>query len=185
MVLGLQLHPFTLGHLFLLIERESPYVTEGREFDWPDFFAAVFLCSAPAADARRNSLSWWVPLWFRLWSLFVRTSSLAKENDRFVDWLREEQVAPTLNRPMEETNRGCNAPSPWVKLMFAMHVLHCTREEAFALRLSELNCLYGTWADWEGRGELTHNPRFDALWDFAQREDAKRFNQDGSRRQDN
>ncbi len=192
-VLGLRLRPFTLGHALLLLEHRSPFVLEDeRDFAWPDLFLAVFVCSQPQDKARRSVGAWWTSLFFALWALVLRwrRRGRGKASDEqvealvaFWDYLKAQSVEPGLRRPLDSPPaRPCTSPSYFVKFLFALQILHLTEEAARSMPMALLNCLYATWADWNGHAELADQPILNDLMAFARAEDAKRYNPDGSRK---
>lgn len=51
-ILGLNLKPLTLGHAFVLLAIESPYITDRKEPEIGDLFAAVWICSHDWTESR-------------------------------------------------------------------------------------------------------------------------------------
>lgn len=188
-VLGLRLRPLTLGHLFLLTEIRSPYL--GFDFGpspFADFFLTVFICAQDDAEKARAAFdSWWLPIFFRLWSFKARPRrgrDVLKESSKgFRDWLAGQMASPSYGVSTRDALPGkCGAPSPFVKLMFAMHALNMTRAQAMAMPLIEHSALHATWLDWQGRISLTETDAHEELMRLVAIEDAKRFNPDGTRK---
>lgn len=180
-ILGLRLRPLTLGHQFLLLSLESPFVAASREVDIPDLFAAIFLCAQDWRKAERSLRAWWLPAYFHFWTFANRRKVLALELRRFHAWFSEQIEAPEFKAPKGGAIGECGAPRPWIRLLFLMHVLHLSEAQALDTPICKANALYATWADWSGNAEILHTPQYDRLWEFARTEDAKRFNADGTR----
>lgn len=186
-VLGLRLAPLTVGHLQLLLSLESPFAGIDRDPTPDDFFTAVFVCSRPFRESDRNLSKWWLPWFFRFWAWRVKHLGLVLgvELSRFRTWFEAQVAMPEFRAPPEQglQTRSAGAPGPYIRTLFLMTVLRFNQDEALDCPVARANALYAAWADWEGRAELLHNPEFDALWKFAEEEDRKRFNPDGSRKE--
>lgn len=183
-----QLKPLTLGHLFLLEAIESPIIGSGQDNPtFADVGAAVFACAHDHEVSRRKFTSWFFPIFVRIWALFASADWVTRDWPIFRDYLEDGLASPSL-RPVK-TDEGqtgvCRAPAPWIKLLFAMHILGMSRAEALACEVVELNVLYATWAEWNGRAEIADVDAIQGLWEFAAQEDAKRFNPDGTKKDDN
>lgn len=177
---GLSLKPFTLGHYFLLASFGSPVLS--GQFTVGDAGIAAFICHHNAEESGRLIHKWWFKWFLRYWSACSKPHWLTDDLPRFHEYVSEGLSSPPLQpaRRGEGASRVCVAPSPWVKLFFAMHVLGMSRSDAMRTPVAELNALYATWAEWSGSGELVDEDRRDEFLEFASQEDAKRFNPDGS-----
>ena len=180
-----QLIPLTLGHLFLLEAIESPIIADRGEITLADIGAAVFICSHNHDKSAKKLNGWFFPIYARIWARYARAEWMLVDWPIFREYLSDGLRSPMLRPARRDgaTTASCSAPGPWVKLMFAMHVLHMTREQAMETEVAELNTLYATFAAWSGSGELGDSSVIDDLWAFAREQDAKKFNADGTRKQ--
>lgn len=109
-VLRLELQPLTLGHVFLLAEADSVFVTGGETDDPIGALAlAVFVCSQSPESARRGLNSWWAERFFRLWAWSCRRCDYQKEAKLFSKWFLEQVDGPKV----EETKEIRRMGTPW------------------------------------------------------------------------
>ena len=178
-----QLVPLTLGHLFLLESIGSPLIGSNNDpVTIADIGIAVFSCSHSHDVSLRKMRSWSFPIYVRVWSWFARADWLLSDLQIFRDYLTDELQSPRIRPVQRDGGRVCNAPGPWLKLFFAMHVLGLSRDDAMRSTVVELNALYATWAEWNGAGEIVEGSQFSALMEFAKVQDSLRFNPDGTRK---
>lgn len=174
-VFGLPLKPLTLGHVFLLESLDSPIVRGGSQLSFADMGAAVFACAHPHDKAIKYFSAWWFPLFTRIWSLFAKPSWMSADLKAFNEYLTDGFSSPLIRPIQRDGGRVCQSPAPWIKLLFAMHVLGMTRAEAMATEIVEMNVLYATWAEWSGSGEIADGSVADDLWAFAEEQARKRM----------
>lgn len=183
-VFGLKLRPLTLGHVFLLESLDSPVLRGSPDlFDW---MVATFVCSQPSDQARSNLSRWWFPWFCLFWSWRLRRlpGRVLEGPKTFWAYLESNMDAPRL-RPVSDGGRVCSSPSSWIKLWFAMHLLHLSKSAALEMEIIELNALYAVWAEWSGGAEVMSREegRVTDLREYARQQDALKFNTDGTRKE--
>lgn len=169
-VLGLILPPLTLGHLHLLFEIQSPFVTNGDPTIW-DLINAVFICRLPQDKVRRVLRSWWVPLFLRLWRWETRKLNPFQEYENFREFINANFTRPAGNEPKFREEK---VPSHWHALVALMRDLHMSKAEAMNTPLIEVNCLIATIGDFDGTIDL-QSERQRELWKFAAEQDRIKF----------
>lgn len=114
-VLGRQLLPFSLGHLFLLRGLNSPYAIGGVPL-FSDFVPAVFICSNNWADNVRTLMAGNVPGKDIIkWGRTQRKADLAQAQGIFRDYLAAAFTAPEAI----ETKGGHETGAP-----FELHLVY-------------------------------------------------------------
>lgn len=152
-VLGRQLLPLSLSHVFLLRGLGNRFVTEG-DGERTDLFTAVMVCSRTHQDnARRlfgnGGLSVAGMLW---WSLRWPESKMPEEKRTFRTYLSDYCTTPER----WESGEGKSFRAPWQ--FHFVHVL--TRyygmnpDDAWNTPVSLARCYYDVWAETEGDESL-------------------------------
>ena len=115
-VLRFDLQPLTLGHVFLLVEADSVFVT-GKSTDDPigALALAVFVCSQSPESARRGMAAWWAERFFRVWAWACRRIDYQSEAEKFSAWFAEQIDGPKT----EETTESRRMGTPWHMNIFA------------------------------------------------------------------
>jgi hypothetical protein len=152
LVLGLRLKPLTLDHVFFLHELASPFVT-GQPVSIPDFFLAVFICSEPAAETRRDIGRWWFPRFVKLWTWKCRKVNIRAEVELFRDYLEAFQKMPQSKRRLDVQETPLVSPWPYRVLAILMGELGLSHADSMREPLSHLLCLLA--AHRELKGDLT------------------------------
>jgi hypothetical protein len=149
-VLKLDLQPLTLGHVLLLVECESVFVTGGNSDDpLGELALAVFICSQDSDKARAGLGAWWARRFFKLWAWFCRRMDYQAEAERFSEWFAEQIDGPKT----EETKEARKMGTPWHINLLATLVgeVGVSIEEAEAMpvrKARQLICALG-----EARGQ--------------------------------
>lgn len=187
-VYGLRMSPLTLGHVFLLFEIESPILGfSDRDPDPSDYMMAVLVCSLPWRKASKAVNQRRTVLFFSFWRWLCRKKIHAIEIRKFRAWWESERKPVPTKCPTPNGNakwRSLGAPMPYRLLALCMHLFHMSEGDAKDLPFSHAECLFCAIEEWNGRIELK-DPETDDLLEFAMAEDAKRFNPDGSRKEQN
>jgi len=177
----------TVGHIFLLFQLESPvFGFSDKPPTRFDFAMAVFVCSHSWRKSRKHLQAWWLNWFFRFWGGVTLKKNDEVEQKRFADWVALERMALPVKQPGMLGGgewRTLSAPMPYRLLALLMHMFHMAQDEALDQPLSHAECLYMSIAEWNGSAEF-RDPRQDDLWEFAKQEDAKRYNDDGTRKEE-
>ena len=184
-VLGLRLHPLSVGHSLLLLSCGSPFAGLDRDLSLADFFTAIFICAHNWRESERLLRSRFLPAYFLVWQWTQRKKSLNSEIVRFREWWEEQNETPPFQAPREsKPARPCVAPRPWVRLAFLMTEAHVPEADALDMPVLRANALQAVWLDWTGKAELlAHSPAVESgFWRFAKERDAAIFSADGTRR---
>lgn len=172
-VFGLRLCPLSVGHLKLLLEQDSPLA--GATKDPPDFFdflLAVFICSNPHNQSRRNIRAWWAPLFFSIWGRLSRRYKFTEELQKFHRYLDAGKSMPRINWKLR--GRELQSPPVYRLLVMLMRDFHFSEEAALDMPVAKANLLWSTKGDLEGTLELI-SERVSDLWEFAHQEDLKKL----------
>lgn len=165
--LGLKLAPLTVGHLFLLLEINSPFVTGKRE-TFEDFLLAVFACSCRHDKSKANLRKWWAPLFFRMWGYLNRRRNFAEELLSFHDYLTEQMAVPTYKK--REGASASSAPIPYQLLAALMTEFGMSESEAMDMEVKHVHCLCAANAEMRGHVD-TQSEDFKELWAYAEEQD--------------
>lgn len=157
-----KLQPLSLGHLFVLTEHNSPFITGGF-VDLNHFMFAVLVCSTPASDIKRVLAMKTLRFYVYVWGFMCRRLNLQDELDRFVGYLDSQRTAPER---IDKGSSESNTPFCWTALAMLMADFHMTREQAMAFSVKELLCLIH--ANMERKGEVeSFGETRNLLWDLA------------------
>jgi len=115
-VLRFDLQPLTLGHVFLLAEADSVFVS-GKSTEDPigALALAVFVCSQSPESARRGMAAWWAERFFRVWAWSCRNCDYESEAEKFTDWFQEQVAGPETDGKGDGKKMG----TPWHMNIFA------------------------------------------------------------------
>jgi hypothetical protein len=181
----MRLHPLTIGHLAILHEAESPFVTYLRDITRDDLIFAVGCCAQPYESAARFEAP---PSWFeRLelewvtwkWARAIRDLDLTKECERFAKYLRFHRRLPDAAAPKGRT-RQFNSPTEWRLIAMLMEDFGQSWAQAMNTPVLRAHALWATQGDREGWIELHPNDPLSIARDkefqaWAKEEDAKAF----------
>lgn len=184
-VLGLRLRPLSVGHSLLLLSCGSPFLVPERKLRLADFFLTIFICAHDWRESERLLRRRTLGFHFRVWQWTQRRKFLNAEVQRFREWWADQMETPPFRAPEKAgAARPCVAPRAWVRLAFLMGELGMAEASALDMPVLRANALYATWLDWTGKAELeSASPQVDsAFWRFAQEQDRKTFNEDGTRK---
>ena len=145
--LGVRLVPVTLGHLFLL---DDCGIDMGAEWSVADSMLAVFICSRPADDARKDLGKWWIGHAFKLWGRRNRKRDWLTEVSAFRDWFSGQLSGPITKSKSQRSSDDHAAPFRLNLLACGMARLHLSREQAMAMPVRELRQLIVAIGEAEG-----------------------------------
>ena len=142
--LGLKLHELCLGHLFLLRELDSAFLT-GERVTLPHLVTSVFICAHPYPSAAKRLRSLlWSYLFVPLWGFKTRKMDLSQEAQTFRAYLQEERVAPKIRAEVNNDRRDFGSPFEWRLLSMLMSEFHLSYTQALAFPVAKSNCLWAT-----------------------------------------
>jgi hypothetical protein len=170
--LGITLQPLTLGHLFLLEQHDSAFVSNDRIPTADDLILSCFICSDRADRFTKNLRAIWTKLFLKLWSRRAAKLDLLREIANFRAYLRAHEVTPEICAPVGAV-RALRSPHSWRLLAMCMNDFNMSEAEALAMPILKVNCLWVTEADRRGTIELWGDDR-QKLWEHARAADAKR-----------
>lgn len=173
-VLRLTLHPFQLGHSFLLFDLGSPFADNRESATLGDLTLATLACSMPHEDTRKSIGSFSTSLFCKFWGFMNRKAKVLDELFAFEKYLSEESAVPGIIPPKSGQGRTLNAPAHWRLLVMLMADFHMTEREALNTTMLRANCLWATQGDRLGTLELVSERRR-SLHDFARKMDAQKF----------
>lgn len=166
--LGLTLEPLTVGHLFILLELQSPFITGDQE-TFEDFLIAVFVCANTHTQSRKNLKRWWCRLFFRVWGYANRKADIVTELLLFRAYLAEQMSVPVYRK--DQSGQAPSAPVPYQVLASLMTEFCVSEADAMRMRVNHANCLCAAAA--ELRGTLqAQDESFRELWEYAAEQDA-------------
>lgn len=180
-VLRMRLRPLTIGHLALLWEADSPYVTFSRGATKADLIYAVGLCAQPyQPDApepgfyERALFEWATWRWGRA---IKPIKDLDPEHEAFWNYLQFHRAYPGVEPPKGET-RTLNAPPEWQMAARLMAQFHMSWDQAMRTEVLRAHSLWSAWGDVEGWLKLEsndpiHRRRMSEFRQWAMEEDAK------------
>lgn len=171
--LGLDLRPFTVGHMFLLRECGSAYISSDSA-DVSDLVLSVFVCSEPHEKARRNVGAWWFPMFLMFWKLFCSRYDLEAEFTKFHSYLIESNAVPEVWTPQGGDGHECGSPIEWRLASMLMADFGMTWAQALDTPVARANCLWAAQGDRTGRLKLTSN-RMRQFWEFCRQRDLEKF----------
>jgi hypothetical protein len=170
--LGLGLSPLSLGHVFLLYEFGSPFITGGQVGPM-DIVLSAFICAEPYDRSIKNLRSPLRKAFFRLmlFRFFVwrRRWDWAKEIAAFKGYFEEGFSVPKVKHPLE-SGPSIEAPLPYVILAGALSELSMSHAEAMNLPLAHLNRLQLTLSAAKGRVDFESDSDRE-LWEAAKKND--------------
>lgn len=166
--LGLRLKPLSLGHVFLLLEHESPYLSN-QPVTCADLMLAAFICSDRYDESINNLKSSWRK--FVFWLLSKRRWDWQHEQIVFETYLMTGLSLPEVRT--SEANQTISAPWPYILLAKLMSEFSLTHNEVMTLSLAHLNRIQ--IAHSMRKGELkTWTEENQGLWEYARQEDSKK-----------
>lgn len=173
-VLRLDLQPLTLGHVFLLAEAESVFVTGGATDDpIGQLSLAAFICSQSPESARRGLNAWWSERFFKVWAWFCRPCDYQVEAEKFSTWFSEQVDGPKV----EETKESRHMGTPWHMNLLATLVgeVGVDIDAAKRMPVREARQLICALAEARGQCKVVSEEKvqFETVVDFW-REDRKR-----------
>jgi hypothetical protein len=152
----MRLRPLTIGHLDLLHESDSPFVTHTRNARLPDLEFAVAMCAqsyAAARDTIHTEPGWWEKLrleWVTWrWARLIRTLDFKTECERFSAYLLFHQRYPNI-LPIKGETRSLNSPRRWRLRSMLSEKHHLGWEQASETPVLRAHCLWATQGDREG-----------------------------------
>ena len=132
--------PLTLGHLFLLAERD---IGPGYGINATELPVAVFICSRSVEEARRWLDSRWLRLAFGIWGRRNHKLGLSAglEAVKFCDWLFEQMQGPKVHSDENAKDDDYAAPARYSLLALAMGKLNLSQSDAMTMPVRELRKL--------------------------------------------
>lgn len=109
-VFGLRLKPLTLGHVFLLLRAQSPFLVHGR-IDPAHVSDAAFICSQDWKQSARDAEAWWFRLWCLFWGFLNRKRDIEAEAKKLSEYFDEHLSPPPVSYKLDRPSR--NLESPW------------------------------------------------------------------------
>lgn len=164
--LGLGLSPLSLGHVFLLFEFGSPFIT-GGPVGPADVVLSAFICAEPYDKSLKNLRSPLRKIFFKI--MLWRKWHWSKEIAAFKDYFEEGFSVPKVKHPLE-SGPSIDAPLPYVILAGALSELSMTHSEAMNLPLAHLNRLQLTLSAAKGRVDFESDSDRE-LWEAAKKND--------------
>lgn len=157
--LRLHLKPVTLGHVFLLHEFASPYVTRDAKETIPDIYLAAVILANDWKTARRLTQSRLAPLFFAALGAITRRDKLQDSRNELVMHLRDWCYTP----PVQSDGKGKALTAPWhVRLYASMrHLFHMEHDEAMSLTVLEASALRAAIGEDLGKIELRSQDSID------------------------
>lgn len=151
-VLGLPLEPLSIGHLFLLADIASPFV-QGGSLLLVDLSNAVFICSQPWKQSKRDSHRWWFPFFLRLWSRRCRKMNLEDEHAKFTEYWREQTDFPIAKQD-KFAERDFGSTWWWRLLAIMMSDFHLSEEQVLDMPATKAAMLFAAKKEAEGKLQL-------------------------------
>jgi hypothetical protein len=135
-VLGARLVPVTIGHLRLIDDAGIDMFNLGID----DIPVCVFICSRTAIEARKDLMSKWCHLAFRLWGWRTRRLDKTEEIRRFLSWFQEQQRGPITKSPagIQSDSDDHAAPMHVNLLALATARLHISNQEALGMTVRDI-----------------------------------------------
>ena len=166
--LRLRLKPLTLGHVFLLADLESVFVSGIDSGDHlAELSLAVFVCSQSTQDARSGLGRWWAKAFFRMWARACRRLTLTDESQRFVDWFKYQTAGPSVVTSTKAGESRTIASPWWVNLLSTlMGELGIGYDDAMAMPIRTARQLLCALAEARGQMEIQSEEKtnwFDAI----------------------
>jgi len=152
-VLGVQLRPFSLGHLLLLEGLGNPFVAWGTG-SRAELFAAVLVCSHTMAENGRVLFGGRLPLWRLIWwALRWPERRIGPERDAFVRYLADYTATPE-HWESESDGKGFRAPWQYHFVLVLCREFGMGWAEAWNAPVALARCCYDTWAETQGDKSL-------------------------------
>ena len=144
--LGLRLRPYSLGHDIILTALDNALLQGKRDIN--DLLIAVFICAQPHEAWSKWCGSFWLPVFLRVWGLFLRRCNWIESFAIFEDYLQQGRSCPEVNVPVRDQR---NSPAtPWQQRLKLFLVMKMGLTEADALARP----LALSHEDWCAAGEM-------------------------------
>jgi len=172
--LGLKLHELCLGHLFLLRELDSAFITR-EPITLKDLATSAFVCAHPYPDAAKRVRSLlWQYIFVPLWGFKTRKLDYDLEAEKFYNYLKEERATPRIRADVCNDQRDFGSPFEWRLLSMLMTEFGLSYSEALAFPVAKSNCLWATLGETRDSFQLW-NERDRAFWAAAKQADDAKF----------
>ncbi len=153
------LEPLTLDHWFLLHEVESKLLNLHKDVTLSDLRLAVYICSRPAARARRMLeggffCDLWLCVYWAFWGMLVSHLKPRIESQIFGEYLRYNVERPATQKRAAEKTRAIPTPDPWRLYSMLRREFGLSAKKARKELLLEANILWAIDADATGKIEL-------------------------------
>ena len=161
-VLGRQLMPFSLSHVFLLGGLGNGFVTTGNGTR-SELFTAAMVCSRTHSENARALFGGRGPSLLRLvaWSWRWPDRKIEPERETFKAYLSDYCTIPEHWHGEGSGNFQC----PWqfhFVLWLTQH-FKCTREQAWNEPVALTRCYYDTWAETQGDKSVVTSDEADKI----------------------
>ena len=170
--LRMDLEPLTVGHLFMLHQVESPFVT-GESLNLVDLMEAVFVCAFPWFKSIHGRGSICMRPFFYLWGRGVRKLDHKAETDKFIEYWTANLMAPAIaHQDPEKEAKTCGSPLPFRLLAMLTSKFGKSEREALNTTILEANSLWAAMGEIEGHFDI-RSERQNSLWEFKKQMDAQ------------
>jgi hypothetical protein len=168
-VLGLELSPLTLGHVFLLAKLDSTLLCEDERLPTlQDVILAAFICAQPWRESERDMQRWGFKWFMAWWGWKCRKASWGVEAQLFDSYLCDAKASPEIKAKGELKDRV--SPWYWRLLVLLMTQFHFARAQALDTEVAAANLLWITKGEMEDVLELEGKADL-SLWEYAHAHD--------------
>ena len=161
-VLGRQLMPFSLSHVFLLGGLGNGFVTTGNGTR-SELFTAAMVCSRTHSENARALFGGRGPSLLRLmaWSLRWPDRKIEAEREAFKAYLSDYCTVP--EHWQADEGRGFQCPWQFHFVMTLTRYFGSTLEAAWNTPVALARCYYDAWAESEGDKSLVTTDEADKI----------------------
>lgn len=160
--LKMRLRPLTLGHLAILNDAQSPFVTYKETIARPDLIFAVAVCSQTYERALdlKSDPGWIERLYLEFvtwrWGRAIKGLDLSGELERFYEYMAFHRRFPGV-KPAKGDTRSLNSPIEWRLATMLIEKFHYTWSDAWSTPILRAHAMWACFGDREGWLELEPN----------------------------
>jgi len=153
-VLGIELEPLTLGHVFILHEIGNP-LPSGEAPQLDDIGVAVAICSQPWQHSKLDVRRWWFRFYVGHLGAKLAKLDVQKEAQAFWTYFSESLHRAFTKQSSDEKYEMLGTPWFWSLLAMLRSRFHMSEDEALSYPVVRARAICTALDEMEGRCRLT------------------------------